>query len=185
MVDAGRERDVESTLPLVRRAGPADARAMAEVRVRGWQAAYSGILPDDFLAGLTVAAGEAAWRAWLEDAEGGLPAWVAERAGKVAGFVSSGPPRDDDVPLPAAEVYALYVLPQLWRHGLGRALLETATEFWRARGAETTVLWVFRDNAPARAFYEAQGWQPDGGRQELELAGASAIEVRYRLRIRA
>jgi hypothetical protein len=45
---------------------------------------------------------------------------VGRRApGQVVGFVSSGPPRDEDVPLPAAEIYAIYVRPQSWRHGLG------------------------------------------------------------------
>jgi GNAT superfamily N-acetyltransferase len=168
----------------VRRACVGDARAIAEVAVRGWQAAYRGTLPDDFLDGLSVVARETGWRELLErDTTGQTPAWLAEREARVLGFVSSGPPRDEDVPLPAAEVYAIYVLPEAWRSGLGRGLLETATQHWREQGAVALVLWVLEANEPARAFYAAQGWQPDGSRRQFELAGLSAPEVRYRLRL--
>ncbi len=180
-MDAGRQREVESAGLLIRRAGLADARAIAEVVVAGWRAAYRGMLPDDFLDGLRVDVREMAWRERLaRDVAAGAPTWVVERAGRVVGFVSSGPPRDEDVRSPAAEIYAIYVLEDEWRQGLGRALLDTAVDHWRRGGAKTMVLWVFEDNARARGFYEAMGWQPDGGRQALELGGTSAVEVRYR-----
>jgi GNAT superfamily N-acetyltransferase len=99
------------------------------------------------------------------------------------GFAASGPPRDEDVPLPAAEVYAIYVLPESWRRGAGRALLEVATDQWLAQGATTLVVWVLEANAPGRAFYEALGWSPDGARQEIDLGGFAVTEVRYRLRV--
>jgi GNAT superfamily N-acetyltransferase len=165
----------------VRRATAADARAIAEVTVLGWQAAYRDILADGFLDGLSADAREVGWRAMLEaDEDGRTPAWVCEMDGRTVGFLSSGPPRDDDVPLPAAEIYAIYVLPEAWRGGFGRALMSTAVDHWRARGTMTLVLWVFEANTRARTFYEAAGWQPDGGRQTLELGGVSAVEVRYR-----
>jgi GNAT superfamily N-acetyltransferase len=85
------------------------------------------------------------------------------------------------VPLPAAEVYALYVLPEAWRGGVGRSLLTTAVEYLRTRGAALLTLWVLEDNGPGRAFYEVMGWEPDGARQPLEMAGFSVTEVRYRL----
>jgi ribosomal protein S18 acetylase RimI-like enzyme len=41
-------------------------------------------------------------------------------------------------------------------------------------------LWVFRDNARARAFYERHGFEPDGLAQELAIGGEAVTEVRYR-----
>lgn len=170
--------------PTIRPARVADARAIAEIGVLGWQSAYRDILPHQFLAGLSVAAREVAWRAMLEaDPEGAAPAWVAERDGRTIGYLSSGPPRDDDVPLPAAEVYAIYVLPKAWRSGTGRLLLTAAVDHWRSFDTTTLVLWVLERNARARAFYEAMGWRPDGCRQTLELGGTSTIEMRYCLRL--
>ena len=165
----------------VRRATAADARAIADITVRGWQAAYRGIFDDGFLDGLNVDAREMGWRAMIEaDEDGRTPAWVCDVDGRTVGFISSGPPRDDDVPLPAAEAYAIYVVPEAWRGGTGRALISTAVAHWRALGTTTLVLWVFESNARARSFYEALGWQPDGGRQTLELGGGIAVEIRYR-----
>jgi GNAT superfamily N-acetyltransferase len=155
---------------------------VAEIAVRGWQAAYRDILPGEYLDGLSVAAREAAWRGLLEpDPDDRTPTWLAESGGRAVAFLSSGPPRDGDLPLPAAEVYALYVLPESWRQGAGRALLEAAAWHWWDHGADVLVLWVLEANAPARAFYEAMGWRPDGGRQQLELASVAVTEVRYRL----
>jgi GNAT superfamily N-acetyltransferase len=178
------DREAVSDRPPVRirRAIPADAGAVAEIAVRGWQAAYRGLMPDDFLAGLSVAGREVAWREMLDrDVGGGAPAWLAERDDRAVGFASSGPPRDADVPLPGAELYAVYVLPQEWRSGIGRSLVQTAAAYWRERSTTQLVLWVLEGNARARAFYEAMGWRPDGGRQQLEIAGANLAEIRYRM----
>jgi GNAT superfamily N-acetyltransferase len=166
----------------VRRARADDAGTIAEIVVRGWQAAYRGILPGGFLAGLSVAAREVAWRSILEsDGQGAAPAWIAEVEGRAVGFVASGPQRDEDVPLLTAEVYAIYVLPEAWRQGVGRALLETAADHWRGGGAATLVLWVFEANARGRAFYTALGWHADGALRQVELGGVSITEIRHRL----
>ena len=168
----------------IRRAAPADALAIAEIGVAGWQAAYRGILPDEYLDWLSVAARETAWRMMLESDEAGeAPAWLAERGGRVIGFVAGGPPRDDDVSQAAAEVYAIYVVPDSWRRGAGKALLGTVVDHWRERGVETLVLWVLEANGSGRAFYEAMGWAPDGSRQEIDFGGFTATEVRYRIEI--
>jgi ribosomal protein S18 acetylase RimI-like enzyme len=170
-----------ATRTTVRRATPADARAIAEVTVASWQAAYHGILPAPFLAALSVEARQKAWHEMLSRDEGGrTPAWVAEDSGSVGGFIGCGPPRDADVLAPAGEVYAIYVRPERWRSGLGRSLLDAATTYFQTAGARAMVLWVLEANARARAFYEAMGWHPDGGRREFEMGGAGTTELRYR-----
>jgi GNAT superfamily N-acetyltransferase len=111
------------------------------------------------------------------------PAWIAERGGVAIGFVSSGPPRDEDVPLPGAEIYAIYVLSEAWRSGAGGALLAAAVDHWRARHAATLVLWVLEANAAGRAFYEALGWEADGRRQQIDFGAFNSPEIRYSLRV--
>jgi GNAT superfamily N-acetyltransferase len=169
---------------LIRRATPADARAIAEIGVRSWQAAYRGILPAGFLAGLSITAREIAWESMLDadeaDEADDAPCWMAERDGTAIGYLASGPPRDDDVPLPAAEVYAIYVSPDAWRSGAGRALIMTAVAHWQALGIETLALWALEANTAGRAFYEALGWRTDGTRQQIDLGGFKAPEIRYR-----
>ncbi len=166
----------------IRRAGRADARAIAEVVVEGWRAAYRGLVDDDFLDGLSIQGRQAAWSSRLEnDPDGLLAAWLAEDGGRAVGFIGSGPPHDPDVAPSWAEVYSLYLLPEAWHRGLGERLLDAAAEHWHERDARTLVLWVLEANTRARGFYESQGWSPDGARRELPLGGENVSEVRYRL----
>lgn len=67
----------------------------------------------------------------------------------------------------AIELHALYVLPGYWHQGFGHRLLDSA-------GAVTT-LWVLRENALARRFYESHGWCPTGAERLL----GDVVEIRY------
>ncbi len=96
------------------------------------------------------------------------------------GYAVSGPPRDEDAPPDAAEIYAIYVSPATGARAPGRALLAAATTEWARRGTRILLLWVLEGNARARAFYEANGWVADGSRKEFDMDGFSTLEVRYR-----
>jgi GNAT superfamily N-acetyltransferase len=91
------------------------------------------------------------------------------------GFVSHGPARDAEHPK-AGEIYALYVVPEAWDTGAGRALLEWAMERLQAHH-RTTLLWVIAGNARGRRFYEAAGFHADGTKKLL--FHGSTIAVRY------
>ena len=69
-----------------------DARGIAEVHVRSWQAAYRGQVPDSYLEGLSVEKRELAWIEILKDQMGGV--LVAEDEARIVGFASFGPIRD-------------------------------------------------------------------------------------------
>jgi GNAT superfamily N-acetyltransferase len=175
-------------VPHIRLATRADARGVARVHVRTWQAAYRGLMSDTFLSDLSIDARAERWRNLLPDqATGFVPGaiprclWIAvgpgDRETGVVGFCSLGPTRDDGAS--EAEVYALYVDAEHWRHGVGRALLATAEA--AARGASASLsLWTLRDNLRARGFYERQGYATDGGEREDEVGGARLAHVRYR-----
>ena len=160
----------------VRDAEPQDAAAIAACHVRTWQAAYAGLLPADFLAELDPAPRE---RIWREEIDRGGDVLVAERDGRVIGFASVGPSRDEP---DAGELYAIYVEPDAWSTGAGRALMDAALARLAAAGFDEATLWVLEANLRARRFYECAGWSIDGGRQDLTLGGAAVAEIRYRFR---
>jgi GNAT superfamily N-acetyltransferase len=56
----------------------------------------------------------------------------------------------------------LYVLPQWWSRGVGRALHDEVLDRLRADGCERCHLWVLEDNDRARQFYERLGWAENG-----------------------
>ena len=165
----------------VRPARPDDARAIAAVHVRSWQAGYRGIIAGAILDAITVDDRERLWRGYLTDPDDEIRTLVAEQNGEVVGFVSlAAESRDDDAAPGVAEIPALYVDPARWRSGAGRALVEAALERLRAGGAAEVSLWVLEDNERGRAFYAACGFTADGARQTNEL-GPEEIRLRIEL----
>lgn len=161
---------------LVRPAVPADAPAVAEVHVAGWQVGYRGLVDDAHLDALSVADRTGTWSQRLAE---GAEVLVADD-GRVRGFATVGPARDDDAAPTAGEVYALYVHPDAWGRGIGGALLSAALDRLAADGHEGCVLWALEANARARGFYEHRGWVADGSVKVEDHRGLLLREVRYR-----
>ena len=165
---------------LVRWAAPDDALALAEIHVLAWQAGYRGLLSDSFLDSLSAAERLPRWRERL--ASQNERVLVAELDGDAAGWLVSGPQRDEDLDAQrVAEIYAIYVRPDSWRHGCGAALMARAKAELRGQGFAEASLWTLRSNQRALRFYEAQGFWPDGASKvETNRLGIAFDEVRYR-----
>jgi GNAT superfamily N-acetyltransferase len=164
---------------LIRTARPDDARAVAEVHVASWRHAYRGLLPDDHLDRLSVDDREAMWLGVFADPDPTSGGFVAEIDGRVVGFSSFGPSRDQDVPERTGEVPAIYVDPAVLGTGVGRELFEAATIALRDAGFARATLWVLEANALARRFYEKAGWSWDGAVSTHLFDCANEPVVRY------
>ena len=165
----------------VRRATSGDAAGIAFVQVRSWQSAYRGTIPDAVLEALDAPSRAARWRDILRRPEGDVLVVDDERG--VAAFCSMIPSRDEDADPSVGEIAALYVLPDAWRRGFGRALVAAAVEAAAARGYREITLWVLRENARAIAFYEACGFALDGGEKVDQRDGYALSESRCRVRL--
>ena len=86
----------------------------------------------------------------------GLPAgqiangdvFVAQLGGRIAGFVA----------VVGGEIDGLFVEPDCWKCGVGRALVETAAHQARRRGMSLTVI----SGPESRPFYEKCGFSVEG-----------------------
>lgn len=76
---------------------------------------------------------------------------VAEFAGAIAGFAA----------VVGSELDGLFVEPDLWGGGIGRALVHAAAHQARLRGLSLTVI----ANPRARGFYESCGFSVEGEQQ--------------------
>jgi len=165
----------------LRLARAGDEVGIAHVHVATWQAAYRGQIPDDFLDSLSVEQRAAMWQLIVADSTAPDRACVvAEEEDRVVGFAHFSPCRDDDAAPGTGELTAIYLLDTHWNRGMGRALLEYATDRLREAGFTAATLWVLDTNARARRFYEAAGWAPDGASQVSDRGTFSLLEVRYR-----
>jgi L-amino acid N-acyltransferase YncA len=174
------------TEPTVRLARPDDAEAIADAHVRGWLAAYRGLVPDPVLDALSVERRVTFWRDTITAETASNPTaartWVVEEGGQVRGFASTGPVRDEPDGLAGAgEIFAIYLAPEARGRGLGRTLFGHVVDDLRGRGFDPVVVWVFEANAGTRRFYEAAGFRLDGARQPVDLGETSLPEIRYRL----
>ena len=178
----------------VREARASDAAAIGRVRHASWQAAYSGLMPADYLAGLSVDGFVLSAQRMLEQqAAGRISVFVAEVGGVVAGFATVGPSRDDDAAQPdrgargnpqgdaaVGELWAIYLDPAIWGLGVGRRLQDVALARLREDGYTEATLWVLAANTGSRAFYERTGWRADGRTSEIEAGAEVLDEARYR-----
>lgn len=165
----------------VRPARPAEAGAIAQLRIATWRAAYGGMVGDDVLAALTVDDADVRQREErIRNPPAGVHTLVATAADdEVVGFAVGGPSRDDDLEGDAGEVYAIYVSAPYWGTGIGRSLMGASMSALRREGFARVTLWVLEGNARARRFYEVAGLAPDGGRKLLERGTAPVPEIRY------
>jgi GNAT superfamily N-acetyltransferase len=161
----------------IRAACPSDAAAIARVHVDGWRTTYKGIVPDDFLTALSYEQRERMWRGILSPAPRSSYVYVAEDSGgQVVGFASGGPVRVVD-PAYSGELYAIYLLQDRQRHGLGRRLIGALVQQLIRADMTSLLVWVLADN-PARKFYEALGGQYVYDKQ-VSIGNARLIEVAY------
>lgn len=106
----------------IRRPVPDDAAELGELHVRAWQEAYGdGLMPASYLEGLSIDERIEGWReALAEEPRPGVTRLVADRAGRVVGFIVVGPYLEEAV---------LWVHPE---NALARGFYEAAG--WRADG---------------------------------------------------
>lgn len=153
-----------------------DIPSLAKVHVESWRTTYRGIVADSFLANLSYQKHEERHRRYIAQSQ--VVYFLAEltEAG-VVGFLSGGPERSGDAQF-SSELYAIYLLAEHQRRGIGAQLVREWACSIISAGKSSGLVWVLADNAPARRFYERLGGQPM--REEiLEIGGQPLKEIAY------
>ncbi len=161
----------------IRRATIEDASAIARIHADSWRSTYRGIVSDHYLDSIDVQEWAERWRRSLTNPGDGVISHVAEVEREVIGWAIGGPNRDAGSTY-AGELYAIYLLLDYQRRGLGRRLTMATAENLRDAGIGSMLVWVLAENWSARRFYEALGAEYAQERQ-IAIAGASLREVAY------
>jgi GNAT superfamily N-acetyltransferase len=161
----------------LRPAVAADIPALARVHVDSWRHTYAGILDADYLDAMTYASRKTSWQQILGHPEMGKRrfAIAAARDHQVCGFAVGGPNRGDDGF--AAELYAIYLLPEAQGLGLGRQLFAAVAGKLHEAGFSSLIVWVLAGNGAAR-FYEHLGGTR-GGEKTLMIGLQTCSEIAY------
>lgn len=159
----------------VRPATARDAKAIAELHVAVWQAAYSDLMPEDFLKAMTVEKRLAFWTEAIEYAE--PQTLVAVHDTQVVGFVGFDRSRDPGTRSTVGEIWALYVTPAHARQGAGLALWDGAREGLKDEGCTQVTVWVLLNNVPGMEFFEhAAGFKREMPSLRTTAFGSARLE---------
>lgn len=164
----------------IRKALPEDAARIAGVHVDSWRTTYRGIIADEFLQALSaedrMQRRQQMWRGFLADPDQFF-IFVAEEEGQVVGFVNCMAEREND-PHYTGEVGGIYLLEQAQGRGTGRKLMQIAARELMQHGHSSMLLWVLKDNLPARKFYEALGGKYLR-EKPIQIGDQTLLEVAY------
>lgn len=161
----------------IRPARLSDAPAWARVNVDTWHSAYRGIVPEEMLARQTYAGAEKLFRDGMTGDGAGAVHFVAVSGEEVVGIAAAGPNRRKDLPY-GGELWAIYVLREHQRGGIGRRLLGAAGRALLAAGYGSMIVQVLTEN-PSRKFYESLGGVPQEGEFMFEAPGVALAEAIY------
>lgn len=161
----------------LRDATAADANLVAHLHIESWRSAYAAILTASYLESPIEADRRRFWRECFASPAGNLKVMIAEDEGQAIGFVCIFGNADARW---GTLIDNLHVLPQAKGRGVGRYLIRAAAR-WSAENHPDVGLhlWVYEDNAPARAFYERMGGQMVGRLAQPSPDGNVHVDLCY------
>ena len=158
-----------------REATVADCLAVARVHVQTWRESFAGIVPQTFLDKMSVEKRATAFEKGFSTAS--YKMYVAEDTERgVVGFADFGEPREN-IDAYEGELYAIYLLPEFQRIGIGGRLFNLGMEFFIGGGKHSMYLLAL-EASPYRSFYEELGGQVIG-RKQIEIEGVMFDELVY------
>ena len=140
----------------IRKVKQGDADTLAYIQTQSWKAAFKGIIDDEMLDKCTnIDKARLMYQRFLDENKGNgylltvdnkphcIAYWDKARDPKLAG---------------KAELICIHSLPNNWHKGFGSKMMDMVLSDIKSSGYSEVVLWVFRDNLRARAFYEVKGF---------------------------
>ena len=141
---------------IIRKVQQSDANILAYIQTESWKAAFVEILDAETLKKCTdIDRATAMYQRLLDENKGNgyllvvdgnphcIAYWDAARDAELAG---------------KAELICIHSLPENWHKGYGSQMMDKVLKDIMEAGYSEVVLWVFRENLRARAFYEANGF---------------------------
>ncbi|UOQ43545.1 GNAT family N-acetyltransferase [Halobacillus salinarum] len=142
------------------------AEGLAEVSVKVWWSTYKEIMPRTYLDKMTVEKRTKGWKEKIKANE--MWIFVALEDEKVIGYISGGPNRNQPLEFDG-ELYAIYILREYQRKGVGILLTRRLMECMEQAGYKNLIVWLLNNNHAWR-FYEALGGEKVA-EDSLEIEG--------------
>jgi ribosomal protein S18 acetylase RimI-like enzyme len=155
----------------IREAGERDAQALAWVHVESWKSTYRGLVPDSYLDSLERSARADDFRDWFKEPGDRFLLAAFNPEGELAGFVSGGKERENHEP-GTGELYAIYLLEEYQRQGIGRMLFSACSARLKKLGYRRMILYSMAGNSH-RWFYASLGGTQETCVKRAQIGGKS------------
>ncbi|MBX3110391.1 MAG: GNAT family N-acetyltransferase [Fimbriimonadaceae bacterium] len=129
-----------------------DVPELGRIHIQCWDETYRGWVPDEEIDRHTA---ESRSGAWARAVGAGDWVLVAERDGRVVGFVHAGPARKNQPGHPG-QLHSIYLLKEVQGLGIGQAMFEAARRHL-TEGGLTPFFCYFHPDNPVAGFYLRNG----------------------------
>lgn len=148
------------------------ASEVSRIYALSWKTAYKNMVPQKYLDELSLEY----WTSFLQESP--AVGYVLKVEEELVATSSISPARDAAM-RGWGEILSIYVLPQHFHKGYGKALLSFVISQLQSSGFSDIYLWVLEENQHARSFYERNGFTTNGDKETINIGGKDLIELRY------
>ncbi len=141
---------------VIRKVQQGDASNLAYIQTESWKAAFTSILDAETLTKCTnIERATSMYQRLLDENKGN--GYLLTVDGKPHCIAYWDAARDVEF-TGKAELICIHSLPENWHKGYGSQMMDKVLKDIKEAGYSEVVLWVYRENNRARAFYEANGF---------------------------
>lgn len=152
----------------IRKANLKDVKGIAVVHTDCWKTTYSGLMPDSLLANLSYEQSETRFKTKIEDMPSNQFIFVAvDEFGRVVGFVHGGAERSGGFE-DFGEIYAIYILNDYQRIGVGKKLVRASVTSLKKSGFNKMIIWVLKNNKYEKFYKDLGGNSTEVKIEELK-----------------
>ena len=154
------EMKMKALCATIRKVQPGDENVLAHIQTESWKAAFNKILSPEILDKCTdINKATAMYKQLLaEDFGNGYILTANDKPHCIAYWDAA---RNKEY-AEKAELICIHSLPDNWNKGYGSLMMDHVLCDIKNAGYSDAILWVFRDNTRARAFYESKGFSFTG-----------------------
>jgi GNAT superfamily N-acetyltransferase len=164
---------------MIRKANISDVVAIGNVLNESREKAYRGVLSDDVVDWMRHQMDTPAWEHYIRSPKTKHhEVIVYEHDGQIISYADYGCAESKNGRA-TGEIFSIFVLPDYWKRGVGREMMEYSEVQLLKYKYLVAELWVLEVNLPAQKMYSRLGWKHDQNIRSILLGKTSCRQIQF------